>query len=380
MGVLSGLEGVFSGPGRGLLTPEQRAQATKESLRTFGLSLLAQSGPPGGGRNAPSFLQALAAGTMAGRESYKQSGAEQRKAAATKDIEDILAGGFSGTNLANAYTRAVQAGDQDTARTLAGPLQTILASEDGTEPNLKSIERDNGDVVFFNPKTGEEVSTWHPPEGTDVRMSAEDKRLATSVVGQFMSNTNLLREIPQQVRRVYAPTNRIIRTYEDPKATEQEIDEVTYATLTAISAYARTIDPGSTVRSQELEGLIRQGDLKEQLETYLSQKLTGRMTYELARALQAEARAQLIAQAPVFNEIRKNYDNMLTAFGFDEGVIQQILPDPYNELYREIFDEQGRVSQNYIGFTPQERQKLGGPPANMSGRDNPLTQFIPEGG
>lgn len=375
MGVLSGLEGVFGGPGRGLLTPEQRAEATKESLRSFGLALLAQSGPPGGGRNAPSFLQALAAGTIAGREAYKQSGAEQRKAAATKDIEDILAGGFSGPNLQAAYTRAVQVGDQDTARTLVSAMQTL--PEGGTAPNLTSIERDNGDVVFFNPKTGEEVTTWSPPEGSaGVQLAPEDKRIIAQILGQFETATRTMQEVPLQVRRVFGPTNRLIQSYEDPNISEEKKQELAYAAVSAISAYARTIDPGSVVRSEEMQLLLGQGDLRTKLESFLEQKITGRLAVQLAHALQAEARAQLLSQMPVYRERQETTQSLLDRFGYDNIP----LPDPYTPLYNELFDKQGRTRvRNTIGLTPEEIEKAGGP-AVGGGRANPLQQFIPNGG
>lgn len=371
MGILSSIFG--GGPQQGLLTAQQKRQAEKDSLMTLGLTLLANSGAPGGGRNAPSFLQALAAGTAAGRETYVTSGQEQRQAAATKDIEDILAGGFSGPNLQRAYTRAVQAGDQDTARTLVSAMSTLPAG--GTAPNLKSIERDSGDVVFFNPKTGEEVTTWSPPAGAEgSSLEPEDKRIIAQILGQFETATRTMQEVPLQVRRVFGPTNRLIQSYEDPNITEDKKQELAYAAVSAISAYARTIDPGSVVRSEEMQLLLGQGDLRTKLESFLEQKITGRLAVQLAHALQSEARAQFLSQMPVYRARQGYAQEVMSRFGYDNIP----LPDPYTPLYNDLFDEQGRTRvTNTIGLTPEEIEKAGGPAV---GGVNPLQQFIPNGG
>ncbi len=314
--------------------------------------------PPGGGRNAPSFLAAIAAGTKAGQASYEQYVGKKRAVDTMGDISDILSGGLTPKALEDAIARAVRGGDMDTARTLSPILTALIGQEGGTLPNLMKHELENGQVAFFNPKTGQHVTTYTPPPGEGAPdLTEEQMRIISQAYGQYDTTTKTMREVPLQVRRVFAPTNRLIASFNDPNITEDQKKELAFAAVSALSAYARTIDPGSVVRSEEMQLLLGQGDLVTKLETLVNRVLSGRTSVQIARALQAEARAQLMAQAPVFFQEKETAENRLRRFGFDPRYFE--FSDPYTPLINELFDEQGRPkATNMIGM-PRGDQATG---------------------
>jgi hypothetical protein len=338
-----------------LLSKQEQAGAGQRALRDFGLSLIMAGAAPGGGKQAPSFLAALAGGTKAGEASYEDFAARTRAARSQMEMKDILAGGPTPEALSEAYGSALASGDLETARTIGPVLQSLISQQGGTIPNLMKHELENGTVAFFNPKTGEHVTSYSPPLGEAADITPEDMRIIGSAYDRFDTTTKLLREIPLQVRRVFAPTNRMIASFSDPNVTEAQKKELAFAAVTGLSAYARTIDPGSVVRSEEMRLLLGQGDLFEKLETLIQRMTTGRMSVDIARALQAEARAQLMAQAPVFQSELDLAKERLTDFGYDPKHFS--FPDPFTPLINELFDADGnpRVT-NTIGIpqgTPQ---------------------------
>lgn len=195
---------VFGGPASAQLSPEQRRGAGARGLMDFGLALMASDKP---------FAQAIAMGTMAGRQSYGQYAEEAKQADVAKKLEQIFARGLEPEAVEKGLATALGGGDVETARTLGPILQSLIATgRDRTAPppNLQLKEVGNN-MIWFNPKTGEAVSSFQIP---DEGLTDQQHARLLQAYAQFDTKTGNLWEVPIQVSRVMSATNRLLASYD----------------------------------------------------------------------------------------------------------------------------------------------------------------------
>lgn len=339
-GVLSRLFG--DSPQAGLLSPEQLRGAEQRALRDFGLSLLVSSAPPPFGQPRTPLGKAIAMGTLAGRESYNRFVQQTRAVETQEAVSEALEGGFSIEALGSAFTEALQGGDIESARTIVPLLQSAMAAagESTTAPNLQAreipLEEEMGGgrgLAWFNPKTGELVSVMRLP---DEEMSPEEQAKIQTAYAQFQTATAKMQEIPQQFRRVFATTQELVRSFDEEGrpliGTEQD---VAFRTVAALSAFARLIDPGSVVRSEEMRLLAGQGSLLQKIESFIEGARTGRVSKDLVTALAAEAKTQLTSQQAPYEEQVGVAEERLRRLGFKDADF--IFPNPFQAVMDEFF-------------------------------------------
>jgi hypothetical protein len=308
------LDALFAGPEAGLLTPEQRQLAGKQALRDFGLSLIMSGAPPGGGKNAPPFLAALAAGTKAGEQSYANYAQRERQAQTTGRIEDILAGGLTPMSAGAAFGEAVAGRDLETARTLGPLLQSYVSAGRGTGKADMKLEDKT------NPLTGER-EWWAVPtapgpgqvpqlvmtqetEGDVLPPGLQESQRA--VLSRFASASSDVRDVANSYRRVLSATNTLLKAEEEmaeASASGREYVRPTAAAMAAISSFARLLDPGSVVREGEFHIVSNQGSLVDRIRRWWEQIMSGMVPKGLANALQNEAYRQTQAQHSTFKEL-----------------------------------------------------------------------------
>lgn len=336
---------LFGGPQAGLLSPEQQKQAGAKALTDFGLSLMVTAAPPPFGQPPTPLGKAIAMGTMAGRESFSRFVESTRQTetreAVSAAIQSGTEGEFDVEALGSAFNAAIQGGDIDTARTIVPLLQAAMSNRAATLPNLVSkelplSEEEGGGraLVWFNPKTGTQVGPILklPDEG----LSSEEMGKIQQAYAQFNTRTAKLQEIPAQFRRVFATTSELLASYDEDRGIFTGGDEdVAFRTVSALSAFARLIDPGSVVRSEEMKLLMGQGSLKQKIESLIESARSGRVTASLIRALAAEARTQLESQAPEFNNAKATAEDRLIRLGFEETDF--VFPNPFQTVIDEFF-------------------------------------------
>lgn len=362
-GVLSRLFG--GSPQAGLLSPEQLRGAEKRALTDFGLSLLVSSAPPPFGQPRTPLGKAIAMGTLAGRESFERFTQQTRAVETQKAVEGALEGGFSVEALGSAFKEALEGGDIDSARTIVPLLQSAMAAagQSTTAPNLISKEiplEDGGKGIgWFNPKTGDLVSIMKLP---DEGLTPEEMAKIQQAYGQFQTATAKLQEIPQQFRRVFATSQALLASFDEkgrPLVGTEE--DVAFRTVSALSAFARLIDPGSVVRSEEMRLLAGQGDLAQKIESFIEGVRAGRVSKSLVKALLAEAKTQLTSQQAPFDEQKSIAEERLIRLKFDRSDF--IFPDPFKAVIDE-FSLDGPAERGSVGSeTAAERaRRLAGVP------------------
>jgi hypothetical protein len=313
------LTDVFGSPAAGLLSDEQVRGAEKHALRNFGLRMMMASG------ETPNFLQAIAAGTMAGREAYEQFGSKARSVDMAQDIDQLLEQGLTPQSLADTYTRALRGGDLDTVRAI-GPLLNTLMGDGGSQ--LKLVPKDNpqtGYIDWHDPTTGQVVLEGTGDEDILAPALRDDKE---NIIDRFERKVAPQRDVANSYRRVLSATSALIN-YQKEAAYARENglplpEAPTAAAMAAISSFARLLDPGSVVRTEEFKIVTNQGDLWDKLNNWWMQIKEGVMPENLAQQLQDEARRQTAAQ-------RESYlDNVRQAHS--EGVAVGIDPEKFLKM------------------------------------------------
>lgn len=367
-GVLSRLFG--GSPQSGLLSPQQLRGAEKRALMDFGLSLLVSSAPPPFGQPRTPLGKAIAMGTLAGRESFERFTQQTRAVETQEAVGGALEEGLSLEALGSAFTEAMQSGDINSARTIVPLLQQAMsaAGESTTAPNLvhKEIPLEGGGkgLGWFNPKNGQLISVMKLP---DEGLTTEEIAKIQQGYAQFQTATAKLQEIPQQFRRVFATSQALLASFDEQGrpiiGTEED---VAFRTVSALSAFARLIDPGSVVRSEEMRLLAGQGDLAQKIESFIEGVRAGRVSKSLVKALLAEAKTQLISQQAPFTEQKELAEERLIRLEFDKSDF--IFPDPFQAVIDE-FSLDGPAERGSVGSeTAAERAKrLAGPPVPGGG-------------
>ena len=362
-GVLSRLFG--GSPQAGLLSPQQLRGAEKRALMDFGLSLLVSSAPPPFGQPRTPLGKAIAMGTLAGRESFDRFTRQTRAVETQEGVSESLEGGFSIEALGSAFTEALQGGDIDTARTIVPLLQSAMAAAGvsaPTQPNLVSkeipLEGGGKGIGWFNPKTSELVSIFKLP---DKGLTTEEMAKIQQGYSQFQTATAKLQEIPQQFRRVFATSQALLASFDEqgrPLVGTEE--DVAFRTVSALSAFARLIDPGSVVRSEEMRMLSGQGDLRQKIDSFIEGVRAGRVSKSLVKALLAEAKTQLTSQQAPFDEQVEVAQERLIRLGFEESDF--IFPNPFQAVMDEFFLDSPAPRGSVGSETAAERaQRLAGP-------------------
>lgn len=369
-----GMASAFGGKPSGLLTPEQRSAAGWEALRDAGLGMIQASAPTPWGTPPATGPEVFGAALQAGTQGYQGASQRQREEAGQLAIRDALQPGATLETVQEAYGKAVAAGAYDAAKTISPVLQSMLGAS-GAD-NLAIRELPNGDLLFLDPKTGEERGSYDYKPGAQP-LTPQEQQIVLGHFRNFNEVTSAEQEVPRQVRRVFAPTNRLIAAI-TAGVSREEKKHLALAAVSAFSAYARTIDPGSVVRSEEMKLLMGEGDLVTKLESLFRRWTEGTVADELAYALQAEARAQLLAQAPSFYEMRDAYYKQLEALGYERE--QLILPDPYTSLIEAFYNPDGTLkATNDIGFITSIYPEAEGKPIQIRTHEGTI-DISPGGG
>ena len=323
---MSVFQELFGGPMSGLLSKEQIAGAEKQALRDFSLSMLANAGSRSPGGTPPSFVEALAMGTIAGRESYDKYSQEVRSVEAAQDIDQLLSQGLNVDSISAAYTRAVRAGDLDTARTLGPLLQDLIGP--GGVSNLIPKE---------DPQTG--YINWHDgPTGQIVLRGTGDKDILAPglrdeknrIVNNFNQQVAASRDVANSYRRVLSSTTTLVAYEKAKKEAEANGTEPpptpTAAAMAAISSFARLLDPGSVVRSEEFKVVSNQGSALDKLKAWYKSIMEGTLPENLAQQLQDEAYRQTKIQRGTFDVGIQQAQADATSVGIDHKFLPIISP------------------------------------------------------
>lgn len=384
MGILNEL---FSGPVSGLLSEEQVAGAEKQALRDFSLSMLANAGSKTPGGTPPSFIEALAMGTIAGRESYNKYASDVRGVEAAQDIDDLLKQGVTPDSLTDAFGRAIRSGDLETARTIGPILQSLMGS--GGE-NMRLIPKDNpqtGYIDWHDPTTGQVVLEGTGSEDILAPALRDDKE---NIVDRFERKVAPQRDVANSYRRVLSATQTLVnhsREAAEAKKLGKEAPQVpTAAAMAAISSFARLLDPGSVVRTEEFKIVTNQGSLYDKLNNWWRQIVAGDMPENLAQNLQDEARRQTAAQRESFMDNQQQAWDEGIAVGVDKKFLPLINPFDsslagFNEGTLELMDvhawnEQQRIDSEAFAKDPDRQQAL----RDQMDRDAGLVPPTPGGG
>ncbi len=304
-------QGLLAGPERHTLDADQRREAGQQGLRDMGLSLLMSGGPPGGGRNAPTTLAAIAAGAQAGRASYRDTAERLRAAETTVGIEEAMADGYSPEALQNAFTAAIEGGDLETARSIGPILQQMISSQ-ATSPNTIKETTDplTGEKIFFDmsgPAPREIMRIGAGMEGDILPSGLQQER--GRILSRLATRSSGVTDVANSYRRVLSATNTLLN-YDKAVALAKQRGESlparpTAAAMAAISSFARLLDPGSVVREGEFHIVSNQGSAVDRIKRWYETIMQGMIPDGLAQALQDEAFRQTTAQRTTMNEINE---------------------------------------------------------------------------
>ena len=364
-------QGLLAGPERHTLSEAQRKEAGQQGLRDMGLSLLMSGAPPGGGRNAPSTLAAIAAGAQSGRSSYRDAAERLRAAGTTAGVEEALAGGYSPESLQNAFTAAVEGGDIETARAIGPILQQMISS--GATPGSNTIKETidplTDEKIFFDMSSGmprEIMRIGAGMEGEILPSGLQEER--GRILSRLATRSSGVTDVANSYRRVLSATNTLLQ-YDDAAALAKERGDTiparpTAAAMASISSFARLLDPGSVVREGEFHIVSNQGSAVDRIKRWYDSITQGMIPDGLAQALQDEAFRQTTAQQATMNEINDNAWAQAKAAGIKKEWMP--LENPFASALAELragdmeeFDmtgwEQGQENASQA-LTPEQRK------------------------
>ncbi len=319
---------LFGGQQGQELSTKSRKQLGRDALFSAGLSLLAQT--PDAQGFTPTSLQGLGRSLAAGRESFGAGVAEVQAADALQQRRSLLQDADTPTKRRGAFQEilelAVISGDPGQ---LSAAKTALEAIGDPDKFDFESV----GDTLYQFNAAGELVGIFGDGQSQKMLGVMTDRQFDRIKLpfADFNQTTKDIREIPTQFRRVVTSATPLANLPDN--ATADEIRDLSFAAVTALSSYARLIDPNSVVRTSEMELLLGQGSWLEKLETMLLRATEGTMSPALARALIAEAKSQTKAQKEAYGVFVDQFTVQATAFaGISPEQSRQLLINPYNGL------------------------------------------------
>lgn len=331
---------IFGAPSGKLLSEEEQQTAERQAVMDMGLSLMANSMPTSFNEPAKSLTQAIALGVMSGRGSYKRYAESTRAAATATDIESIMSGPMSLATLQDAYQRAIAGGDIETARTVGPLIQSMLTAEASAverPPNLQFREDpQTGNLVALDPGSGQKILEYLPGTG---QLNPVQKKTAADLTHKFMTNPENVKlyDVANSYKRVAVAAQALMGEEQkrmEAKASGQEYHPPIAATLEIISSFARLLDPGSVVKTEEYLIVSRVGGMMDHLKSWMKMLKDGTMRGPIAEQLLMGAIRQANAQRSSWTRGRDQ--TWLT--GDRQGLTPEDLPflDPFVEAFNAI--------------------------------------------
>jgi len=310
------------------LSTKSRKQLGRDALFNAGLSLLAQT--PDAQGFSPTSLQGLGRSLQAGRESFGAGVADINAADALQERRRLLQDADTPTKRRGAFQEilemAVISGDADRIENASTALTAI------GDPDEFGFETVDNKLYQFD-AAGKLVGVFGGGKEQDVLGVLTDRQFdrIKPPLTDFNQSTRGIREVPTQFRRVVASATPLAELSDN--ATAGEIKDLSFAAVSALSSYARLIDPNSVVRTSEMELLLGQGSWKEKLETMILRAIEGTMSPALARALINEAKAQTKAQKESYEGFINQFAQQANAFaGLTPEQARRLIINPYDEL------------------------------------------------
>ena len=316
---------LFGGQQGQELSTKSRKQLGREALFNAGLSLLEQT--PDAQGFSPTSLQGLGRSLRAGRESFGAGVAEVQAADALQQRKALLQDADTPTKRRGAFQEilemAVISGDTTRINNAKTALEAI------GDPDKFDFETVDNQLFQFN-AAGELVGIFGGGQSQEMLGVMTDRQFDRIKLpfADFNQTTSDIREIPAQFRRVVSAATPLAELPDN--ASPDEIRDLSFAAVTALSSYARLIDPNSVVRTSEMELLLGQGSWAEKLETLLKRATEGTMSPSLARALINEAKAQTKAQKQTYNTFVDQFSQQANAFaGLTPEQARKLIINPY---------------------------------------------------
>ena len=323
------LASLFGGGAGEDLPTESRRTLGRRALFNAGLSLLESSGP-GESRFTPSTLQAIGRGLQSGTAAFAGGVGQEQAAAALQQRRQLLQDADTPTKRRGAFQEilelAVISGDPTRIENASTAL-TALGDPD--EFDFETVD----DTLYQFDAAGKLVGVFGGGKEQDVLGALTDRQFDRVKVPlkDFNQSTAGIREVPTQFRRVVTSATPLADLPDN--ATADEIKDLSFAAVSALSSYARLIDPNSVVRTSEMELLLGQGSWKEKLETMINRAIEGTMSPALARALIAEAKSQTKAQKESYEGFINQFAQQANAFaGLTPEQARRLVINPYDEL------------------------------------------------
>ena len=310
------------------LSTKSRKQLGRDALFNAGLSLLESSGPNAQGFTASS-LQGLGRSLAAGRESFGSGVADQEAATALQERRRLLQDADTPTKRRGAFQEilemAVISGDADR---IANASTALTAIGDPDKFDFETVD----DTLYQFDAGGQLVGVFGGGKEQNVLGVLTDRQFdrIKLPLQDFNQSTADVREVPTQFRRVVTSATPLANLPDN--ATAEEIEDLSFAAVSALSSYARLIDPNSVVRTSEMELLLGQGSWAEKLETLIKRAVSGTMSPALARALINEAKAQTKAQ-------KESYEGFINQFAQQANAFANLTPEQARRLIINPYDE-----------------------------------------
>lgn len=322
------LASLFGGQQGQDLPTESRRTLGRRALFNAGLSLLESSGP-GQSKFTPSTLQAIGRGLQTGTEAFAGGIAETRAATALQERRQLLRDADTPTKRRGAFQEilelAVISGDPTRIENASTALSAL---GDPDEFDFETVD----DTLYQFDASGKLVGVFGGGKDQDVLGVLTDRQFdrIKPPLQDFNQSTAGIREVPTQFRRVVSSATPLADLPDNASA--DEIKDLSFAAVSALSSYARLIDPNSVVRTSEMELLLGQGTWAEKLETLIKRAVEGTMSPSLARALINEAKSQTKAQ-------KESYEGFINQFVQQANAFADLAPEQARRLIINPYDE-----------------------------------------
>ena len=356
MGIINSLLG-SEGPD---VSKESIQGAERRAMLDFGLGMLSQSAG-GAGTN---FGTALATGAIAGRAAFDDFISQSAAREAKERREGIISLGpdTSIQVLRQLWSEAVREGDTDMARTVADLIKhkEDLAVEAGTTvaDNIVIKVDPTSDLLFgLNELTGDVV--WQQTVPEDVLVPALRPEMIT-LRDNFIRDTADSWEIANSLQRVMSGTQTAIDfiqaqkngtivngTIIDADGIVQEVTTPRAAAMTAISAFAKLLDPGSVVREGEFHIAWDKasGGFADKIDRWLEMMKQGILPQGMMQSLQEQAIKLAQAQTPDWDRRHEQLANGARALNIDMRFLNMV--DPFKDVRDLVTTDYAALANGY---------------------------------
>jgi hypothetical protein len=336
---------LYSGQPSPLLSAAQEENAQRQARMAAGLQMLMGAGQRGTfNQPAPSLLQILASGMMAGQQAGMGARTSMVQQQRQQELQQVLAqaetGGLDRGQLEQVLAKLIANGDYEGARSLS---EYMKATAD--DSGIKTVTVGN-DVLVLDSRTGE-LLNQHKGGAKMGTPTAYRDPAGNQRIGRYNPETNQMEPIEgaEPVRaeeQEYTMANQLFGRYlqqtDDDKAVADLYGTMVAASrdpsaagdLSMIFAYMKVLDPGSVVREGEFANAQNTGSVPQRIWAQYNKVLRG-------ERLTTTQRADFMFQAT--NVARQRSDKLQNVIDWYREVAERrgLNPDDIAYDYYQIY-------------------------------------------